>query len=152
MQRGVGLNILLPGSLGLSTSSGGRQSESEDKSSTDKKLSSSSSTRTARSTSKSWAAGILAEKKTPKLTTEGDKLKRGHPTVSSVGGGEGDKKIVKNPSNKRPIFRRRLEDMSWTTEKMDDKLIWVDCEVIRGEWKLVGFVLKRLNYFIDDRT
>lgn len=26
-------------------------------------------------------------------------------------------------------YRRRLSDNKWTTAKMDDKIIWVDCEV-----------------------
>ncbi|XP_021963916.1 oligoribonuclease isoform X2 [Folsomia candida] len=65
------------------------------------------------SISKSWASAILAEKSV-RVEDNNLSIKK---NKNSTG--------VKHPAN----YRRRLDNMSWTKEPMDDKLIWVDCEM-----------------------
>lgn len=69
--------------------------------------------RCSSSISKSWASAILAEKSV-RVEDNNLSIKK---NKNSTG--------VKHPAN----YRRRLDNMSWTKEPMDDKLIWVDCEV-----------------------
>jgi hypothetical protein len=70
----------------------------------------------------SWANSIL------------DKVKR-RGSESEVlltgGGGRFLRRFAATDSktNNKVVYRRRIEDMSWTKEPMDDNLIWVDCEV-----------------------
>jgi len=46
--------------------------------------------------------------------------------------GEGNinrKRDAVSKSGPQPVYRRRMADSTWTKEPIDDKLIWVDCEV-----------------------